>query len=393
MNTSQAPLWRRRLLIGSAFAATAGVGAYGHLLWSRSGGVVRIGVAQPLSGPLASIGGDMLNGAKLAAEDINKAGGVRIGGTYRKVEIVSVDDRADAKVGVEVAKHLVDEDVIAAIAHLNSGVSIAAAPIYAKAGIPQLAISTKTQYTKLGLPTTLRLVANDDMQAEAMARFVVENLKAARVAAADDGTPYGKGLMDAVVASPSLTAKAKVVLRLTANDKTTDFTEFVAGLVRERPDAVMVTLNDFQVEALLRKMDAAGLTDMAVIGSDTIKTPLLAKMEFSRRPLYATTPIVGVSEFLAGKQFLESFQRRFGAEPYYAAHYAYDAVHMITNAARRNGSLDSKRLLERLKRFEGDAPVTSYMRFNEEGEQVSGAVGIYRMRKGRWELSLRSGRW
>lgn len=68
---------------------------------------------------------------------------------------------------------LASQVVLVAVAHLNAAVSIPAAPLYAKAGVPQLAISTKPEYTRLGLPTTLRLVANDDMQSQAMGSYAL----------------------------------------------------------------------------------------------------------------------------------------------------------------------------------------------------------------------------
>src|SRR5207244_3697009 len=122
---------------------------------------LKIGVGQPLSGNLKTLGQDMLNGAQMAADEINANGGVRVGSQRLRIEIVAQDDHADTKAGEAAATALVDAGVVVALAHLNSGVRIAAAPIYAKAGVPQFAISTNPAYTQLGLPTTLRLVAND----------------------------------------------------------------------------------------------------------------------------------------------------------------------------------------------------------------------------------------
>jgi hypothetical protein len=128
---------------------------------------VKIGVAQPLTGPLKELGQDMVDGTRMAIDDINKEG-LKIDGKLVKLEMVTADDKADAEAGKAAAKTLVDAGVVAVIGHLNSGVSIAAAPIYAEKMIPQLAISTNPKYTKLDLPTTLRLVANDDLQSKAM---------------------------------------------------------------------------------------------------------------------------------------------------------------------------------------------------------------------------------
>ena len=126
---------------------------------------VKIGVAQPLSGPLASQGADLLHGVQMAVDEIN-AQGLRIKSKNVKLEIVQGDDKSNAEEGKRVAQMLVDAGVVAVVGHLNSGVSIPAAPIYAAKNIPQLAISTKPDYTQLGLPTTFRIVGNDSMQSE-----------------------------------------------------------------------------------------------------------------------------------------------------------------------------------------------------------------------------------
>ena len=102
---------------------------------------------------------------------------------------MAVDDRSNPETGKEVAKQLVDAGVVAVIGHLNSGVSIPAAPIYAEKGIAQLAISTNPKYTVLNLPTTLRIVANDTLQAKAIGSFAANQLSGTKFALVDDGTP------------------------------------------------------------------------------------------------------------------------------------------------------------------------------------------------------------
>ena len=147
---------RRRFTAGVALAPLAA----GGLLAGCSGmpDTVRIGVAQPLSGPLAALGQDLLNGVMLAVKELN-ANNFSVDGKRVALEVVTVDDKADAEVGKQVAQQLVDGGICAVIGHLNSGVSIAAAPIYAGKGIAQIAISTNPKYTDLGFPTTLRMVA------------------------------------------------------------------------------------------------------------------------------------------------------------------------------------------------------------------------------------------
>jgi branched-chain amino acid transport system substrate-binding protein len=361
---------------------------------SREPAVVKIGVGQPLSGNLGALGQDMVNGAKMAIDEINAKGGVRIGANRATLELVTADDKADAKAGESAAQQLVDSGITVALAHLNSGVSIAAAPVYARAGVPQLAISTKPTYTQQGLPTTLRLVANDNLQARAMGSYAAQLAGAQRFAVADDGTPYGKGLADDAAGEIGK-QKREVALRQSFDDKRTDFAAFVAEMKKANVDVLVTTLNDYQVEALIKQAHAAGMARLRILGGDTIKTDKLAKVAGQVAAIYATSPIVEAREFPNGKPFLDGFRQRFKGEPVYGAHYAYDAVYLVADAISRNDTADRAKLLERLKNpgFDGNAPVTGSMRFATDGEQRYSAVAVYLLRDGAWLPQIRSDRW
>jgi len=377
--------------VGAAMAVVL-VAVLGLTGCQRTPDTVKIGVAQPLSGNLKALGQDMLNGANMAADEINAAGGVRVGGQRVRLEVVSQDDKADAQAGKAAAEALVDAGVTVALAHLNSGVSIAAAPIYADAGVPQFAISTKPAYTQLNLPTTLRLVANDDLQARAMGEYAAQLAGAERFAVIDDSTPYGKGLADDAGAAIAGRGK-KIAVRQSLDDKTVEFGPLVAELGRANVDVVVTTLSDFQVEAMVQQLARAGLARMRILGGDTIKTDRLQKVGGQVRAIYATSPIIEAREFLNGAQFLTRFRERFKGEPVYGAHYAYDMVHLVADALTRNGSIDKVRLLARLKSFDGSAPVTGSLRFRDDGEQRYGAIAVYELRGGRWTPLMRSDRW
>ena len=308
----------RRLSIRSVLHAFLSAAATTLLLGALAGcdhapSVIKIGVAQPLSGSIGAQGQDMLNGAQLAVDEINAGGGVRIGSARARLEIVSADDKADAEAGKVAAQRLVEADVLVALANLNSGVSIAAAPIYAQANIPQLAISTKPSYTQLQLATTLRLVANDDLQSRAIGSFAVQLPGAERFAVIDDATPYGKGLADAVAADVARAGK-KVPLRLSLDNSRIDFTPQMAELRDTSSDVIVAILSDFQVEALVQQLAKAGLQRMRIVGGDTLKTNKLLHSAGVVQAIFATSPILEAREFPNGPAFLEKFRKRFNGE-------------------------------------------------------------------------------
>ena len=381
----------RRTALGFTLATVAAAATIGLAGCSKVGDTIKIGVAQPMSGPLAPLGKDMLNGVKLAVDEINKAG-LKVDGKPVKLEVVSVDDKANAEEGKKVAQQLVDAGVVAVVGHLNSGVSMAAAPVYAEKHIPQLAISTKPEYTQLGLDTTFRLVANDAIQSKAMGSYAAGQIAGTSYAVLDDATPYGKGLAD-LAAAEIKKQKKEVSLRKSLDDKTTDFSQLLPELKTAKVDVIVTTLNDFQVVALIEQLAKAGMTEMRILGGDTIKTDKLVKNPLPIRGVYATSPIIEPREFNAGREFLARFRAATNGEPVYGAHYAYDAVYVLVDVIKRSETVDGAKLTKELKRIDALAPVTNAIRFKPDGEQYYGAISVYKANPGAWEAVMRSDQW
>lgn len=353
--------------------------------------VIKIGVAQPLTGNLAALGQDLLNGVNLAVEELNKEG-FKIKGKTVTFEVIAVDDRASADTGKEVAKQLVDAGVVAVIGHLNSGVSIAAAPIYAEKNIAQLAISTNPKYTALGLPTTFRLVANDTMQAKAIGSYSVSQFKASKYVVLDDSTPYGKDLA-AGAANELVAAKKEITIRQSFDDKTREFDDIAGKIKAAGGEVIVSTLSDFQNLALLDALQKVGYPDVFLLGGDTIKTTDMLKGTGKIKGLYSTSPIIEAKEFPAGLSFLDKYRKKFKVEPAYAGHYTYDAMHVLAAAIRRTDAAKPEQIVQSLRQIDGYAPVTGSMKWDDKGEQRYGVIAVYAARGTSWETQVRSDNW
>ena len=383
------PLNRRHFSAGLALAPFAA----GGLLTGCSNvpDTLKIGVAQPLSGPLAALGQDLLNGVNLAVGELNK-GNYSIDGKRVTLEVMAVDDKADAATGKAVAQQLVDAGVVAVIGHLNSGVSIEAAPIYGAKDIPQIAISTNPRFTQLGLGTTFRMVANDGLQARAIGSFAASQFGASRYAALDDGTPYGKGLTEG--AAEQLKAEKKqVVVRESFDDKTLAFDDLAAKLKEAGIEVMVSTLNDYQVIALIEALRKVNYTRLRLLGGDTVKTTDMVKAAGIIEGIYATSPVLEAKEFVAGRQFLEKYLEAFKKPPAYGGHYSYDSMYVLSAALQKAKSAKPKDITAAMHAINGYAPVTGTMTWDDKGEQRYAAVGVYELRRGSWELRMRSDRW
>jgi branched-chain amino acid transport system substrate-binding protein len=353
--------------------------------------VVRIGVAQPLSGPSAARGQDLLNGALLAVNEINKQG-LRVGGKPVTLEIVSRDDKADRETAKKVAQELVDQKVVAVIGHLSSDITEVTVPIYRQGNVPQLFTSSATHLARLGEGNVFRLVANDTLQAQAMVSYVGEVLRASNVAVIFEETAFGRPMSEDIVKALAA-AQRKVVFNSGVDNKTTDFSQQVTRLKAEPVDALIAVLRDNQLIPLLEQMGAAGLSDIAVLGPNAAKTAKLARSQVPTRRLFVTSQAFEADEFVGGPQFLNKFREAYKSEPVWAAHYAYDAVYVLVDALKRAETIDAEVLRTKLRTIDPTAPVTSSMRFGDGGEQRYGAISVYRREKSEWDSVMRSDKW
>lgn len=357
----------------------------------RSPLTVKVGVAGPLTGDLAELGVDLLNGVKLAVDELNQEK-MQINGRTVTFEVVAVDDRANADTGKEVAKQLVDAGVVAVIGHLNSGVSIPTAPIYAQHNVAQLSVSTNPKFTMLGFDTAFRLVAHDNLQAKAIGSFASSQLQGTRYAVLDDGTTYGKDLA-AGASSQLRQAKKDVVVSQSFDDKTKDFGALASKIKEAKVEVVVSTLNDFQILALMQALQDVSYTQVQVLGGDTIKTTLMLKGSGKTEGLFATSSILEPSEYFAGKNFLNKYRAKFSIDPAYGGHYTYDAMYVLAAAIGRANSVKPLDIVQMLHKIDGYAPVTGSMKWDSKGEQRYGVIGVYKVLGSKWEPLMRSDSW
>jgi branched-chain amino acid transport system substrate-binding protein len=350
-----------------------------------------IAVAQPLSGPQMGRGKDLLDGAKLAVDELNKSG-FKIAGKAVTLELVSVDDKADTATAKRVAQDLVDQKVFAVIGHLSSEITEATIPIYKQGDVVQLFTSSAAELTKLGEGNAFRLVANDAMQAKAVASYATETLRAKSVAMIHENSAYGTPMKNDIAAE---LAKGKKALapQESVDLKTTDFAAFIAKLKASPPDVMVAALRDHQLLPLLAQMKAAGLSEMPVIATSTGKTSKVAKAPADVTKLYSTISSAEPREFTSGMEFLSKFRAAYKSDPVWAAHYAYDAIHVLAHTLRANGNVEKEALRAKLRTIDAIAPVTGTMRFNANGEQLYGAITVYERRDGSWSPLVRSDQW
>ena len=336
---------------------------------------VKIGHVGPLTGAIAHLGKDNENGARLAIEEINKAG-LMIDGKKVMLELVAEDDAGDPKTGTAVAQKLVDAKVVAVVGHLNSGVSIPASKIYSDAGIVQISpSSTNPAYTQQGFKTTYRVVATDAQQGPALANYAAKSLKAKSVAIIDDATAYGKGLADEF----EKTAKAQgmtVVAREATNDKATDFKAILTKVKGTKPDVIMYGGMDATGGPLAKQARELGIP-AKIVGGDGMCTDKVAELAGAAVVnIICSEAGLALSKMAKGADFEKAYKARFNTEVQIYAPFTYDSVYVIADAMKRANSTDPAKILAQM-------PTTNYngligtVAFDAKGDMKEGVITLY----------------
>ena len=346
--------------------------------------VVKIGQVSPMTGPIAHLGKDNEFGALLAIEDLN-AEGVEIGGKKVKFELVSEDDQADPKIGTQVAQRLVDAQVAGVVGHLNSGTTIPASKIYSDAGIPQISPSaTNPDYTKQGYKTTFRVIANDVQQGKALGEFAVDTLKAKKVAIIDDRTAYGQGLADEFEKAVKAKGGAIAKREFTTNTAT-DFNAILTSIKATQPDVIFYGGMDAQAAPLSKQMQRLGIK-AKLMGGDGWQTPEFIKLAGeAAEGQYSSSCGVPRDKMPGFAAFDERFKAKFKTEVQIYAPYEYDAVKVLVDSMKRAGSTDPKVYLAEVSKTNMTG-ITGPIAFDEKGDIKNGAVTVYQVKGGKWEV-------
>ena len=319
---------------------------------------VRLGFAAPLTGPQAHYGEDMRNGLTLALEEAN-AKGIKLDGDKAKFVLVSKDDQADPRTGVQVAQQIADAKVNGMLGHFNSGTTIPASRVYNDAGIPQIAMATSPEYTLQGYDNTFRMMTSDTQQGAAVGVFMVKDLNAKKVAVIDDRTAYGQGLADQVIAAVKR-AGGTVVAREYTTDKASDFTAILTSIKAKGADAIFFGGLDAQSGPMRRQMQTLGITQPLVSGEMTRSDTFLKLAGEAANGTYASLAGVPLKTMAQGEKFAAAYKARFKVEPGVYAPYAYDGAWNMITAMEQAGSAKASKYLPKLAGLNVDALIPSH---------------------------------
>src|SRR5258706_3204364 len=342
------------------------------LAWTALGAFaaepIKIGVSGPFTGGSSSMGVSMRDGVRLAADEINEAGGV----LGRQLLLVERDDEAKNERGVEIAQELINKDKVAAtVGFVNTGVALAAQRFYQEAKIPVMNnVATGSvvthQFDDQPENYIFRNAAHDSIQAPMVVEEAVTRRGFRKVAILADSTNYGQlGRQDLEKALELKGIKPVAVEKFNVKD-----VDMTAQLLKAKEAGAQAVLT-YGIGPELAQI-ANGMTKLGwrvpMIGSWSLS---MANYIDNAGPNGdgARMPQTFIQEPTTPKRqsFIISYLRTFKPKnnrmdsPVSAAQ-GYDSIHLLAAAIKQAGSTDGRKAraaLEDLK-TPGDGVVTTY---------------------------------
>lgn len=365
-------------------------------VYAQTSEVVKIGSAEPTSGAIAHLGIDNENGAKLAIDDINSRGDLVIAGKKIKLLLVAEDDGGDPKYGPVAALKLINKGIVAAVGHLNSGVSIPANDVYSGFGVTQISpSSTNPDYTlnskktPSGLVSSYRVVAHDSLQMPALMNHIVKFSKIKTAATIDDGSQYGEAnILEAayaligndveIISDQTIKSNARGYSRGMTLTKT-DFEPFLSSLKTNQPDLIVYGGMDSEAAKLAIQMKQLGIKSQLASVDGACTNGFITLAGSAGENMFCVISGEPIEKMPNGKDFEQHYEQSFlGKKVQIYAPFAYDAVYAIVEAMKIANSTTREAITAAMPKvdFEG---VTGRIHFDKNGDIINGPLTIYRV--------------
>lgn len=341
-------------------------------------------VAVPLSGFQANGGQTVLGGVRLAAEEINRNGGL-LG--YRLV-VRPLDDESDSEVAVsqvDTIRQAINggERVFGVVGHLNSGQTAAAMELYKDMSLVVVTPTASEQtLTEHGYTNFFRVNANDAIQAAVDAQFLVEKLSAQQVVVVHNNTDYGKGLATSL--SQELTTRgAATALTIEVEEGQSLYAEEVEQIKAVTADAIFYAGYEIEAPYLRAALVEAGVTLPMLASDGAFLAATIDESNGTAEGMYVSA-FAPSPRNVADARWIEAYQAVEYRNPDTYSVNGYVAMQVLAAGARQANSLDAAEVATALRNNPIDTLLNSF-RYEEDGDLANPQIWIYQVVDGEFQ--------
>lgn len=336
-----------------------------------SGEPVFFGVSGPLTGPNAQYGAQWKAGFDLALDEINSQGGIN----GHPLQYVFEDSQSDPRQAVTIAQKFVDDKrILIELGDFSSPASMAASPIYQRAGLVQLGFTNShPDFTKGGDFIWSPSVSQADAQPLLADLAVKQGFR--RIAVLFQNTDWGRASKDVFVKSAG-TRGAQVVAAEGYQPTDKDFRATLLRVRDAKTDALVLIAYYSDGAQIARQARASGIT-LPIVAASSVYSPKFMELGGD-----AVNGVTTNTSFFPGdpapevQHFVHGFEAKYHQQPDAFNAFAYDAV-IIAAYALRSGGTDRRAVRDALVKLH-DVPSVIFGKatFNPETRRVIGVKSV-----------------
>jgi len=322
---------------------------------------ITIGALLPLSGEDSDEGFRALNGMYIAKKQINENGGI----LGKKLDIIVLNDRGDEEYIVQQYNKLKEKGVAAIIGSSYSSVTIALAKAAEKDGIPVISPTASSPEVTKGRKNVFRAIFIDDYQAEVMAYFARNSLKArTAVVFKNKNNDNFNHIVD--VFEESFKERGGSIMAAETYSTWNDFPGILRKYVNNPPDVIFCPEDYVPAAKLANTAYASGLVNTPILGSDAWDGLLTyINNPDTMKNVYYSAPFSFDDQDEKVVQFVREYFDCFSQMPLSGSATAYTCVYILTEAIKKAKGTDKDAFVTAIKENIIDS-ITGHIQFDED---------------------------
>ena len=361
----------RRTLVKGSLAAIVTGAAMSRAALAQSSEPIMLGVSGPLTGPNAQYGTQWKQGFDLALDEIHATGGIN----GRKLAYSFEDSQSDPRQSVAIAQKFVsDPNIVMELGDFSSPASMAASPIYQRAGLVQFGFTNShPDFTKGGDFMWSTSVSQADEQ-PLLALYAVKHLGLKKLAVLHLNTDWGRTSRDYFVkAAKDLGAEVVITEGYIAEER-----DFRSTLVRVRdanPDGLIMISYYSDGALIARQARQVGLKQTICAASSVYSPKFLELGGEAVEDVHLGTRYFPEDPRPEVQKFVSGFKAKYnGQEPDAFNAYSYDAMN-VAAAVLKIGGTDRRAIRDAFAKVHDVSTVIfGPATFDVESRRVKGAM-------------------
>ena len=305
----------------SAVAATAA---------ATAGPPIRVTLIGSFTGQNADLGNWMWNGAKLAVDEANAAGGV--GG--RQIDLVKYDDQGQPTVATDLTQRAISEKTTFIYGANLSTLSLAMIPIVTAAKVPQITSGQAPALLQQNSPFIFIDSTTSVVFDQTLAKYVVNTMKQTSIAMISNNGTYGKGEHDSFLAELQKAGVTPTSDKVIAPD-VKDFTAVLTEIRGTNPKVLFIGAEEVQSGLIAKQARSLGITG-TFAGAAPLGTPTYvqtAGVDVAEGSVM-TSPYLSNDTNAKTKAFAAAYQKAYNSEAEFHGAKSYDGMTVFIMAMK-----------------------------------------------------------